>query len=440
MTSQSAIFVDAGFLLAVGGQHAVGTSLRSASKVNYERLVEGIVDCAREQCGLDNLRVYWYDASRDSLFTDQHKRIGLISGVKVRLGRISFGGEQKGVDLKLALDLVGLARSRAVSVIFLVSGDDDLAEAVEVAQDLGVKVVLIGLDKPESRLGLASVAEHLALRVDSIATLPPELIEATFTRSIAAVARPAATTAEAALTGTATANAANDANAAPAAPSSGAVPAGTTAEPPAATTAGQPAGTRERAAAARPKPAPVPGPVPAPMPGPASVTARGSGPAPGQTPGPAPGVVQQPAARAVPVPHPFPRAVPVPGQVPSPAPSPATAAMPLVPEPMRTPASQLVYSTGHEGAGPAAANGAGADLDLMGEAADVGARVATNWYAHATQGELVELQSDRPLLPPEIDRVLLKDCAQRIGEWKTDLQGVRRAVRAAFWEQLDKLT
>ncbi|MDN6331210.1 MAG: NYN domain protein, partial [Micrococcaceae bacterium] len=66
--------------------------------------------------------------------------------------------------------------------------------------------------------------------------------------------------------------------------------------------------------------------------------------------------------------------------------------------------------------------------------------VADNWYVNTTQRELTELQADRPLLPPEIDRVLLKDCAQQIGEWKTDIQVVRRTLRASFWDRLDELT
>jgi uncharacterized LabA/DUF88 family protein len=184
MMHQSAIFVDAGFLLAVGGTQIVGTSLRSAFSVNYEKLIRGLLERAKDHCGLEALRVYWYDASKDALFTDQHKKIGLLPDVKVRLGRISFNGEQKGVDLKLGLDLVGVARNRASSVAFLVSGADDLAEAVEAAQDLGMKVVLVGLDDPSHRLGVASVAEHLALRVDSIITLPAELIESCFTKSV----------------------------------------------------------------------------------------------------------------------------------------------------------------------------------------------------------------------------------------------------------------
>lgn len=328
MMHQSAIFVDAGFLLAVGGTQVAGTSLRSAFSVNYEKLVQGLLERAKDHCGLEVLRVYWYDASKDALFTDQHKKIGLLPDVKVRLGRISFNGEQKGVDLKLGLDLVGVARNRAASVAFLVSGDDDLAEAVEAAQDLGMKVVLVGLDDPSHRLGVASVAEHLALRVDSIITLPPELIESCFTKSVSASPRPTPT------------------------------PTGSIA------------------------------PVPRPP--------AGSGPRP------APPSVRPPLQPATPKPHRL--------------------------------EAHLVYSSGSGVSTPAFYEGSTLDV-----AHEVGESVAVSWYGSTTQGELNELLADRPVLPVEIDRVLLKDCAQRIGEYKTDLQGVRRALRDAFWQKLDQL-
>lgn len=331
MRSQSAIFVDAGFLLAVGGTQVAGTSLRSAFTVDYKKLVQGILDLASRHSGVEALRMYWYDASKDALFTDQHKRIGLLPDVKVRLGRISFNGEQKGVDLKLGLDLVGIARHRAASVAFLVSGDDDLAEAVEEAQDLGMKVVLVGIDDPTHRLGVASVAEHLALRVDSIITLPTELISTCFTKSIAVAPRPTPAVA----------------------------------------------------------PIDLPG-VPTP------------GPRPGSGPRPIP-----PANR----------------------PTPLIAAS----RPSRTD-SQLVYSSG--GPNQPVVQREESALDV---ASDVGESVALSWYGSTTQGDLNDLLADRPVLPIDIDRTLLKDCAQRIGEYKTDLQGVRRALRDAFWTKLDQL-
>lgn len=336
MPTQSAIFVDAGFLLAVGGTHVAGTSLRSAFRVNYEKLIQGILKRTAEHSGLDVLRVYWYDASKDALFTDQHKSIGLLPDVKVRLGRISFNGEQKGVDLKLGLDLVGVARNRAASTAFLVSGDDDLAEAVEEAQDLGMKVVLVGLDNPDHRLGVQSVAEHLALRVDSIIALPASLIEECFTKYVAEEPRP--------------------------------IPA-LTVQPP-----------------VRPAKAPK---IPTSGPRPSDIAAR-----------PVP-----PRERII---------------------------LPPIPRP-RTEA-HLVYSSG--GSGPDLLPADDNPLDV---ACDVGESVATSWYGTVTQGELNDLLADRPILPTDIDRVLLKDCAQRIGEYKTDLQGVRRALREAFWTKLDQL-
>ena len=341
---QQAVFIDAGFLLAIGGMQTAGTSLRSATTVHFEPLINGILKRTQEFSGLPTLRTYWYDASRDALFTDQHKRIGMISGVKVRLGRMSIDGTQKGVDLKLGLDLVGIARNRGVNTVFLLSGDDDLAEAVEAAQDFGVKVVLVGFEDPTHRLGVASVAEHLALRVDSIITLPAELVQTCFTKQ--EKARPLPPVNEAAPAASIPSPAAPPGKAAPITPAA-AVARGT----------------------ARPKPAPMARPVQA-----------------------------TPSYRL---------------------PRPDT--------------SELVYSSGVGSVGVVYEESA------MGTACDVGFAVAEYWYNNTTQGDLRELLAERPILPTEIDRVLLKDCALEIGEQKTYYQGIRKELRRAFWERLDQL-
>lgn len=179
-SEQNAVFIDASFLLTVGSSRVTGTSLRSATSVDTETLIKGVIDTTEKDSGLDTLRVYWYDASRDGVFHDTHKRIALLDDVKVRLGRIGFNGNQKGVDLRMGLDLVEVARNRVAKVAYLLTGDDDFAEAVEAAQDLGMKVVLVGLEKKDHYLGVTSVAEHLALQVDRIITLPDELITRCF--------------------------------------------------------------------------------------------------------------------------------------------------------------------------------------------------------------------------------------------------------------------
>lgn len=340
MMNQTAIFIDAGFLLSLGGHRAAGTTLRSAFTIHYESLVRGIVQTVKKNTGLNNLRVYWYDASRDGLFTEQHKRIGFIPGVKVRLGRISYNGEQKGVDLRLALDLVGVARNGSASVAYLISGDDDLAEAVEEAQDLGMKVVLLGVRRDESRLGVASVAEHLALTADSIETIPDQLLDSSFTKVIEWDNEHALQAASI-------------------------------------------------AAASEENPVPTP-----------------------KTVAPTPAVM---------------------------APTPAVMAQKIRTankEASVESEAEVIYSSG--GARSGFLGRAAYEQRELALAEEIGGKVARSWLASTTQHELNELMADRPQLPPEIDRTLLKDCAQELGEWKTDQQQIRRVLRTAFWDCLDK--
>jgi hypothetical protein len=106
--------------------------------------------------------------------------------------------------------------------------------------------------------------------------------------------------------------------------------------------------------------------------------------------------------------------------------------VPVVP-PARSDAD-AVYSSGGPGQGTQQREESAFDV-----AADVGASVATSWYGSTTQGELLELLADRPVLPGEVDRVLLQDCAQRIGEYKTDLQSIRHSLRTSFCKRLDQL-
>lgn len=389
MSRKSVIFVDAGFLLATGGLRVTGNSLRSAFSVQYKSLADGIQSFVSERDSRDLLRMYWYDAAKDGVFSDEHKRIGLLPGVKVRLGRMSYNGEQKGVDLKLGLDLVGVARNRSADVAYLLSGDDDLAEAVEAAQDLGMKVVLLGIENQGHRLGVTAVAEHLALQVDDIATLPQSLLDRCFAKSAPVVAAHAAASSE---TGVEVSVSGHGAGSAP--------------------------GTR-----------PLPGPGMVPAPGTVAAeeegaAAAGTGTEAAQSPAAAASAASSVAAGPT---GPSGRPVPVPGprRVPQDVrPVPAAGAVRREP----------VYST---------ATGAPAAqspwFDLVESAEAVAVSLADNWHGSVSQRELSELLAERPLLPPTIDRVLIKDCAAKIGEAKTDLQDIRKAIRAAFWRRLDEL-
>jgi uncharacterized LabA/DUF88 family protein len=99
------------------------------------------------------LRIYWYDATRTGAPTRYHDGMARSDYFTCRLGVLGrrAGGEpvQKEVDTMLALDMLELARNRAVDDIVLITGDRDFRPAVVAAQVYGVRVHLIGVEPVE---------------------------------------------------------------------------------------------------------------------------------------------------------------------------------------------------------------------------------------------------------------------------------------------------
>jgi hypothetical protein len=156
--SHSALYVDVGYLLASAATRVTGTSLRSGVNVDYGRLIDALIAQVEDHSGLPVLRVNWYDSGgRPGGQADAtQERIGMLPRVKLRLGRLSYAGEQKGVDVRLGLDLATHGRNRVVDIVYLVSGDDDLTEAVEEAQGHGAQVVVLAVpDRAGSAYGSA---------------------------------------------------------------------------------------------------------------------------------------------------------------------------------------------------------------------------------------------------------------------------------------------
>ena len=173
-----AVFIDAGYLLAEGGELCVGTIRRPELACDYPTLVADIAQLAGEDCGLGLLRTYWYDGARDRVPTGDHLRVAELPDVKVRLGLVS-GGRQKGVDALIYRDLTTLARERAITDAYLVSGDEDLREAVSTAQDLGVRVVLLGIPTADQQ----NRAPGLVREADRLLMLGREVLSRSLTRS-----------------------------------------------------------------------------------------------------------------------------------------------------------------------------------------------------------------------------------------------------------------
>jgi uncharacterized LabA/DUF88 family protein len=184
MRSQCALYVDAGYLLASAAARVTGTSLRSGVKIQNRALIDGLIRQAEAESGLPLLRVNWYDSavSPGGALDPTQDAIGMLPRVKLRLGRMSPGGVQKGVDLRIGLDIATHGRNRVVDVMYLVSGDDDLTEAVEEAQGHGVQVVVLAA--PDSQ-GLAhAVSRNLQREADGLLVIDPLTIDTAVTRRL----------------------------------------------------------------------------------------------------------------------------------------------------------------------------------------------------------------------------------------------------------------
>ncbi|MCH7585155.1 MAG: NYN domain-containing protein [Acidobacteria bacterium] len=167
------MLVDAGYLLSAGGSLRTGVTIRAALKCNHRDLVQALIKYATDHCGQDLLRVYWYDGAKDAVPTAEHKLIGGLDNVKVRLGRLTRSG-QKGVDSRIVRDLITLGRERAVTTAFVLSGDEDLREGVADAQEVGVRVLLVGI---KSRKQKSNQSQSLIREADEHLFLPESVLE-----------------------------------------------------------------------------------------------------------------------------------------------------------------------------------------------------------------------------------------------------------------------
>ncbi|ETK34701.1 NYN domain-containing protein [Microbispora sp. ATCC PTA-5024] len=137
-----ALFVDAGYVLADGAMAVHGTRHREAVAWDYPGLLQLLTNLSRERTGLPLLRCYWYEATVEGRRTPEHDVLADIPGLKLRLARIR-PGRREGVDAQVHRDLMTLARNNAVCDAVVVSGDEDLAQVVCDAQDLGIRVTVV---------------------------------------------------------------------------------------------------------------------------------------------------------------------------------------------------------------------------------------------------------------------------------------------------------
>lgn len=162
-----AIMVDAGYLFAASSELLAGAHLkRHRMALAVDEVVLALLGAASMAEPADELlRIYWYDASASpDRLTDDQREIALKRDCKLRLGSINSYGAQKGVDTLIVMDMLALARNKAVSSLLVVTGDEDLKLAIEAAQEQGVRVHLLGIVPPP---GAHNQSERLRRECDS---------------------------------------------------------------------------------------------------------------------------------------------------------------------------------------------------------------------------------------------------------------------------------
>ena len=155
MRSRFAMFVDAGYLLAAGAWATVGPFKRGEVVTRVGELIAWLQQEGTAEAGdRELLRVYWYDAAPQREPTPEQQEVARQPDTKLRLGSLNRFGEQKGVDALLLADMMDLALSKGVDLAFLVSGDEDMLEAVKRIQAAGIRLHLWGVDTPKNTVSL----------------------------------------------------------------------------------------------------------------------------------------------------------------------------------------------------------------------------------------------------------------------------------------------
>jgi hypothetical protein len=154
-----AVFVDAGYLFAQGSAVILGKKApRGELHLDIDIALAAVEEFASQITKLPLLRIYWYDGTSSGP-TSLHVALAFKPNVKVRLGIVNKGGQQKGVDSLIVTDMISLARNRVMSDAVLLSGDEDIRVGVQLAQELGVRVHLLGISPSRGSQSLLLLQE-----------------------------------------------------------------------------------------------------------------------------------------------------------------------------------------------------------------------------------------------------------------------------------------
>lgn len=122
------------------------------------------------------IEVHYYIASlkrqgnekSEQMYADQQKLLRKLQqyGIHLSFGQLirhpDHAFHEKGVDVRLAVEMIRFARENRYDIGYLVSSDTDLVPAIEEVQSFGKKVQYVGIAKGQS-FGLTKVSNDVRL-------------------------------------------------------------------------------------------------------------------------------------------------------------------------------------------------------------------------------------------------------------------------------------
>jgi len=158
-----AIFID--------GVHLSKTEQEIGKHLNYEKLGDELTK------GDFRVRTYFYDArvNQSDIDTEElreldnkqkifHYAIDRYPRFEIKLGRlqkIMGKWKQKGVDVRLGVDMVQMSASKQIDKAILIASDGDFVYAVNKAKDAGVVTSLVTFPNDKTSPDLAKAVDEV---------------------------------------------------------------------------------------------------------------------------------------------------------------------------------------------------------------------------------------------------------------------------------------
>ncbi len=174
MFKKAIVFIDGGNfyfkLKELTAQLDIGTRI-SLLKFNFSDFAKWLVgdnDLVEVRYYIGKLSRKQGDTKSEKMYTNQQKLIGKLQQQKVfvTLGQIikhpDGSHHEKGVDVRLAVEMIRLARQDKYDIAYLLSSDTDLVPAVEEVKDIGKIVQYVGTHKGQS-FGLSVTSDDVRL-------------------------------------------------------------------------------------------------------------------------------------------------------------------------------------------------------------------------------------------------------------------------------------